>query len=980
MKKVKYLALLILLSAFLFSLTNAQWIGNWGNNGNGSIGGWNLRSDDVVLPGSFYSGGDYNDDLLTINRGTETYSDQGLFYDGQNYYWDFLFGGQSSMGGWQLHSNDSYYLLRSKSNQSYLLATNPNGYAATLIEQQNQFSGVWGNSGNNKINNWSMNSDDVRVTGYFDGTDRAGLLSLNVRTHYINLQVPSGSSWQDLYWSSSGSMAGWAINGNDIYIAGDFDGDGSDELLCRCTSTGWMETLHYASGSWSSQWSNSGNGTFGSWTLTSTDRIVVGKFLPGRNDAQVLMVNPNSHFASLYEYVSGSWVLRWSNNGNGTICGWTISSSDSYAKFYSQGQSELLAYIPYGWASLLELNSPIYVPKNYSTIAAALSSAVIGQTVSVSSGSYNITSTLTVPAGITLSFSAGTTVQFSSGASLIANGVLNVAGTSSQPVTFTSTGGTSPGSWGSVQMSQSGASSSNINYANILYGTEVDVSSANNVTIQNCSITNNSGNGIYINSSSNFTALHDTIKNTNAYHGIYISGGSSNNCYYNVISKTNQSQNGAGILYSGASGTVGENDIDYYNWGIAAIWGASPNADHSPATKNNRVTHCQLGLNVYYQSYCNFGQYTYAYTWNLNSIHDNSPYNAAVGYSYPTVASGLYAEDDWWNNASLFYVSSACYGYFTPTHSSDPWYGYPIPSNKRMEDGVVVTPSIAQNNNRSTPFGSIQNTVISPSIPADSLFIGVGLRDQKKFKDAKDLFMSYLNAHPDNQAAYVHLYSCADTGTTSEIIQYFKNLPKQADYSHKLLLANLYLTQGDINSAKQVNNAIIAANPNTPLALRAKLNNFSIALDFEHDANTASAILTQVEAQASLSTPMELLTAEGALKFYVDPKTGQMPNINAYQSGNATISPLALNDGLLQNYPNPFNPATVIAYRVTQAGRVSLKIYDVLGREVADLVNGDRESGVYTERFDASHLSSGIYFYRLIAPGIDQTRKMLVTK
>lgn len=96
------------------------------------------------------------------------------------------------------------------------------------------------------------------------------------------------------------------------------------------------------------------------------------------------------------------------------------------------------------------------------------------------------------------------------------------------------------------------------------------------------------------------------------------------------------------------------------------------------------------------------------------------------------------------------------------------------------------------------------------------------------------------------------------------------------------------------------------------------------------------------------------------------------------QSISSAILPSGVSLG--QNYPNPFNPTTSIVYRVTQAGRVSLKIYDVLGREVATLVNGDQAQGVYAERFDASHLSSGIYFYQLIAPGVSETRKMLVTK
>jgi len=260
--------------------------------------------------------------------------------------------------------------------------------------------------------------------------------------------------------------------------------------------------------------------------------------------------------------------------------------------------------------------------------------------------------------------------------------------------------------------------------------------------------------------------------------------------------------------------------------------------------------------------------------------------------------------------------------------------------------------------------------------------IGVVLRDQGRHKDAKDFFLSYLNTHPDNQAAYVYLYSCADSITTPAIIRYFNNLPKQAAIEQKLLLAHLYLMQGDVNSAKQINNTIISANPNTRLAVRAKLNNLFIALHFEHDVSAASAILNQVEAQASLSSPNELSTAEAALKYYVDPGTGQMPNVNfnAEQNSNLTDSLVAVDEGLNQNFPNPFNPTTSIIYRITHAGKVSLKVYDVLGREVAVLVNGEQGLGTYTQHFDASRLSSGIYFYRLVAPGVNQTRKMLVTK
>ncbi|GEM_PF-2736583 len=95
---------------------------------------------------------------------------------------------------------------------------------------------------------------------------------------------------------------------------------------------------------------------------------------------------------------------------------------------------------------------------------------------------------------------------------------------------------------------------------------------------------------------------------------------------------------------------------------------------------------------------------------------------------------------------------------------------------------------------------------------------------------------------------------------------------------------------------------------------------------------------------------------------------------------DANSVPLTKEYTLLSNYPNPFNPTTTITYRVARPGKVSLRIFDVLGREVATLVNAEQAQGIYNQRFDASHLSSGIYFYQLIEPSVNETRKMLVTK
>jgi hypothetical protein len=83
---------------------------------------------------------------------------------------------------------------------------------------------------------------------------------------------------------------------------------------------------------------------------------------------------------------------------------------------------------------------------------------------------------------------------------------------------------------------------------------------------------------------------------------------------------------------------------------------------------------------------------------------------------------------------------------------------------------------------------------------------------------------------------------------------------------------------------------------------------------------------------------------------------------------------------LLGNYPNPFNPSTVIGYQLSVAGETTIRVYDLLGREVAVLVNGFQTPGRYEVSFHAGHLSSGVYLIRMQAGTQSFTRKMMLVK
>ncbi|MBP1657135.1 MAG: protein up-regulated by thyroid hormone-putative PQQ-dependent glucose dehydrogenase [Bacteroidetes bacterium] len=100
----------------------------------------------------------------------------------------------------------------------------------------------------------------------------------------------------------------------------------------------------------------------------------------------------------------------------------------------------------------------------------------------------------------------------------------------------------------------------------------------------------------------------------------------------------------------------------------------------------------------------------------------------------------------------------------------------------------------------------------------------------------------------------------------------------------------------------------------------------------------------------------------------------------ATTQANGAPENIPVRDILDQNYPNPFNPSTAIAYAVQEAGRVRLTVHDLLGREIALLVNDVRTAGRYTVTFDGSGRSSGVYFYRLVTDRGSITRSFVLAK
>jgi hypothetical protein len=107
--------------------------------------------------------------------------------------------------------------------------------------------------------------------------------------------------------------------------------------------------------------------------------------------------------------------------------------------------------------------------------------------------------------------------------------------------------------------------------------------------------------------------------------------------------------------------------------------------------------------------------------------------------------------------------------------------------------------------------------------------------------------------------------------------------------------------------------------------------------------------------------------------LYQHPSNGVISSVR--QSEKAAVPELYR---LAQNYPNPFNPTTTIQYTLVKGQTVEIKVFDILGREMATMVSGFREAGSHSVTFDASHLANGVYFYSIRAEGFSKTRKMIL--
>lgn len=609
-------------------------------------------------------------------------------------------------------------------------------------------------------------------------------------------------------------------------------------------------------------------------------------------------------------------------------------------------------------------------------------SAVTGGTLTTNgslSGKSKVLNTITVANSKILTIEPNTILNFTNNSSLVVNGTLNAIGTATDRITLKSNSGTTHSSWGTLTFSGSGAAGSQLKYVDIKYGTKVEAINTSNITIQYCNI-DTTYDGIRFNNATG-SILNNTITTNSLGHGVVAENAANITVTDNVITKTSTSRNGVGIYVGGgAFCTSSRNDIDHLDWGICSIWSAITFAN-SPYYLgiNNRIRNCNNGLMVYRNSYAFLGLPDLPNNYIYNSIYSNQ-YNVNVGTYYPDYPAYCYASHNWWGSptpsSSLFQVGANSFLNYNPCLTSDPWAGLS---------------KIASTNNKNT---NDENSVsLINSENTENVLYGIQLLIQGKYQEAKNYFMNIINENPGNQIAYVHLYNCYCKETSSEIIKFFENLPKQASKDHKLLLSYLHLKNVDYEKALEVNNSLIEADPNSSLAARAKLNNAYIALYNDNKINEAIKIFNDVMNKPELSIPVELQMVYDAITCYSTTYGQEAKNLaylSLYESTNepelnkedslSQAIDLPTEYSLCSNYPNPFNPTTTIKFDLPNDGFVQLKVFDILGNEVATIVNENRVAGSYEVTFNASTFASGVYIYKIQAGTFINSKKMILLK
>ncbi|MDR3610566.1 MAG: C25 family cysteine peptidase [Ignavibacteriaceae bacterium] len=574
------------------------------------------------------------------------------------------------------------------------------------------------------------------------------------------------------------------------------------------------------------------------------------------------------------------------------------------------------------------------------------------------SGNIEIDNPIAVLNGATLTIAPGTNVFFNHNAHLNVYSTLIADAEEQAAITFQPAGATGDTN-NYVRFATSSSSNSvlkNVILTNI-DGIKCDWEAS--IIIEDCSLIN-SFHGIYVYHSSpqiNNNYIYNPIRN-----GIWCQSTAFSNGYWlgisgNTIVKTSSNinyHNYQGIWIENCdSPVINENEVEGFWWGNyngnSTVFFAS-----DPYEKNNLFADNLDGVGSGWGTSLFAGNEGDDFGVN-NSFRDNTNYNI---YCYEE--SWAEAGYNYWGGGHKAYSDGSEIDFYSDL-STDPW-----PETNSANIKPSIKPSSVGHINKSLSDNNLDN----------NLSKGLLLEKQGRIDDAINFYKDLISNDKNVRIALLQLVHIKNKYAKSEIVDYFGNLltsnPKHFPKVKKIL-ADIYLTNNQFDNAMTAYDNVIQNDPTGYDGITARFEKLFAHLNIKNNPVTASQILSEIKGLKSEDMEVQMLI-NGA-EDLINSNSKEMK-----KSSNLADVNIPKTYKLYQNYPNPFNPSTTIRYQIPKPGLVSIKVYDILGREVTTLVNENKIAGTYDFNFNASRFASGVYIYQLRVNDFVSSQKMIIIK
>ena len=332
------------------------WLNSYGNMGNHfydnyyvstTMRDWQVDNTDQYISGKFVN---YSDDfVLAIKPGNSYILMHHLTQ--YNKWWKLFSGGNSFDNLWTTRSDDLYVVGDFNGDDiEEILFANPDGKYRTLKLLGSPSSYSW--SSMQYATNGNIDVGDKLLAGDFngDGTDEVMLIKAN-GAHYTMKLNTATQNWDILSSANNGKIYWWNISQSNQFVTGDFNSDGKDELLAISVG-GWHHTMHYSNNQWLFLEGN-GSGQIGLWNIGVGNRFITGDFNYDGKD-ELLAISPAGGWSHTMTFNNNQWQWLKGNGGNGMIGNWVVSPNDFYiVKKDAYYKDDLFALNSNGWWKLL---------------------------------------------------------------------------------------------------------------------------------------------------------------------------------------------------------------------------------------------------------------------------------------------------------------------------------------------------------------------------------------------------------------------------------------------------------------------------------------------------------------------------------------------------------------------------------------------------------------------------------------------------